>query len=124
MDQDGPNVDEHEEDNVGEFLQREDEREDVIRNRLGEAIDGVEGVRGIRRWHDPLVMRLMEVLVDEWMVQATMYPIDTEVGEADKERELQNVVPQPGTFSCGVVHFTVAANLGQEEWSREECHER
>ena len=68
MDQDGPDVDEYEENNIGKFLQRKDEREDVIRDRLREAIHRVEGVRGIRRWHDPLVMRLMEVLVDQGVV--------------------------------------------------------
>lgn len=123
MNQDGPDIDEHEEDDIGKFLQREYEREDVVRNGLGEAIDGVEGVRGIRRWHDPLVMWLVEVFVNQRVVQATMYPVDEKVGKADEERKLQNVVPQSRTFNCDVVHFTVATNLSQEEWGREDCHE-
>jgi hypothetical protein len=123
MDQDGPDVDKHEEDDIGKFLQREDEREDMIWNGLGEAIDWVKGVRGVRGWHDPLVMRFVEVLVDQGVVQASMYPVDAKVGEADEEWKLQNVVPQSRTFSCDVVHFTVSANLGQEEWGREDRHE-
>lgn len=123
MDQNGPDVDEHEEDNIGKFLQREQEREDVVRNGLGEAIDGVEGVRGVRRWHDPFVMWFVKMLVNQRVVQATMYPVDTKVGKADEEWKLQNVVPQSRTFNCDVVHFTVATNFSQEEWGCEDCHD-
>lgn len=37
----------------------------MIRDRLREAVEGMEGVAGVRRGHDPLVVRLVKVLVDE-----------------------------------------------------------
>ena len=48
------------------------------------------------RGHDPFVMSLMQSLVDQWMVQASMNPVDTEVREEDKEGELQQVVELKG----------------------------
>lgn len=38
MDEDGPDVDEDEEGNVGDFLEGEQEREEVVWNALGEAV--------------------------------------------------------------------------------------
>lgn len=68
VDQDGPDVDEDEEEYVGELLQREDEGKEMIWDRLGEAVKRVERVRGKGRWHDPLVVRLVQTFVYEGMV--------------------------------------------------------
>lgn len=38
-------------------------------------------------------MWFVKMLVNQRVVQATMYPVDTKVGKADEERKLQNVVP-------------------------------
>ncbi len=59
VDEDGPDLDEEEEGQVGEFLQGEDEGEDVVGNALGPAVDGVEGDGGVGRRHDPFMVRLV-----------------------------------------------------------------
>ena len=59
VDEDSPKVDEAEQEDVGEFLQRENEGKDVVWNTLGPAIQRVESMGRIRTWHDPLVVRLV-----------------------------------------------------------------
>ena len=58
-DEDGPKVDEDEEGNICEFLQGENEREDVIWYTLRKAIHGVEGVASIWGRHNPFMMRFV-----------------------------------------------------------------
>lgn len=53
----------------------------------------MESVRGERRGHDPLVVRLVQLLVEHRVVQGTVDPVDEEVGEADEEGELEKQVP-------------------------------
>lgn len=113
-----PDVDEHEEGNVGELLQREHKGEEVVRNRLRVAVERVEsvGCKGSR--HDPLVVRLVETSVDHGVVKTTVDPVDAEVGKGDEEGELEYNVPAahvPGRV-CGesVVDEGVAANLCDE----------
>jgi len=43
MNEDGPDLDEEEETEISKFLEGEDEREEVVGERLHPAIDGVEG---------------------------------------------------------------------------------
>ena len=59
VDQDSPEVDEAEKEDVGEFLERKDERENVVGNALRPAIQRMERVRCIRAGHNPLVVRLV-----------------------------------------------------------------
>ena len=54
--EDGPKIDEDEESDVREFLEREDERKDVVGYALGETIHWMKSVAGVRCRHDPLVM--------------------------------------------------------------------
>lgn len=123
VDHDGPEVDKDEEEDVGHLLQREDEGEDVIRDGLGEAVDGVEGMAGVGRGHDPLVVRLVQALVDGGVVEAAVNPVDEEVGEDEEERELEEVVPQAGALLGDIVELAVAADLEQEEGRRHQGHE-
>lgn len=58
-DEDCPDIDEDEESDVSEFLQREDEWEDMIRYALRESVYGMECMARIRRRHNPPVMRLV-----------------------------------------------------------------
>ena len=51
-----PNLDEGEEGDVRELVEREQEREDVVGDALAEAVDRVEGVGGEGRRHDPFVV--------------------------------------------------------------------
>ena len=44
------------------------------------------------RRHDPLVMRFMQLLVDQRVVQAPVDPIDAEVGEEDEQGKLEEVI--------------------------------
>ena len=87
-DENGPEVDEDEQGDVGEFLEWEDVREDVVGYTLGETIQWVKRVAGVRRGHDPFVMGFMQDLVNARVVQAAMDPVDEEIGEGDEEGEL------------------------------------
>lgn len=88
VDHDGPDVDEGEEGHVGEFLQGEEEGEEVVGQRLREAVERVEGVRGVGCGNDPFVVRLVEGLVQAGVVQAAVDPVDEEVGEEEEDGEL------------------------------------
>jgi len=103
VDQDGPDVDEDEEEDVCEFRKWEQEGEDVVGKALGVAVGGVERVRGEGRGHDPLVVRLVDVFVDAWVVETAVDPVDGRVGEEEEERELQVVVPESWALVYGVV---------------------
>lgn len=73
--------------------------------------------------HDPLVMWLVEGLVDQRVVQATMNPVDEEIGEGDKQRELENAIVREWLFVEGVVQLGVSPNLGDQERSGQERHD-
>lgn len=123
VDQNAPEVDEDEEEDICSLLEREDEGENVVGHRLGETIQRVESMAGVRSGHDPLVVRLVQVLVDEWVVKVAVNPVDTEVGKEQEERELEDIVPHPGAFVGGVVKLAVATNLKAHERSGAESHE-
>lgn len=76
VDQHGPDLDEGEEGDVCEFMQGEDEREEVVWQALRVAIEWVEGDARVGRWHDPFVVGFVQVLVYERVVQAAMDPVD------------------------------------------------
>ena len=124
VDEDGPEVDEDEEDDVGHLLQGEDERENVIRHGLGETVERVESMAGVRRRHDPLVVRLVKVLVDERVVEVAVDPVDAEVGKEEEQRELKNIVPHSGPFGGRVIQLGVATDLESHNRCGAECHER
>lgn len=124
MNEDGPEVDEAEKEDVGDLLQGEDEGEDVVWDTLGPAIERVEGVRGIRARHDPLVVRLVQGLVDAGVVQATVDPVDEEIGKADEEGDLEEAVEREGLFGGSVVELGVSADLKNEERSSQQGHWR
>jgi hypothetical protein len=129
---DGPDLDESEEGDVCELLQREDEGEQVVWDGLGEAVERVESVAGEGCGHDPLVVRLVQALVEELAVQGAVDPVDAEVGEGQEDRELN---PVPGVaenaqervgevgVSGRVVNEAHAANFGDEEGDGEEGHD-
>jgi hypothetical protein len=124
MNHDGPEVDKDEEDNVGMLLQGEHEDEQVVGRRLSEAIQRVEGVASKGSRHDPFVVSLVEVLVDARVVKASVNPVDAEVGEDEEQRVLENVVPEARAILGGVVKLAVAANLEEEDASRDEGNGR
>lgn len=98
MNEDAPEVDRNKKCEVQVPLNREKEDEQVVRERLSEAIDRVErmGCEWRRYCHRvsvndeqrtesertyPLMMRLMQSLVDKRYMEPAVYPIDAEVGE-------------------------------------------
>ena len=123
VDENRPEVDEDEECDIRQLLQGEEEGEDVVRQRLRKAIERVEGMAGIRRGHDPLVMGLVKVLVDERVVQVAMDPVDAEIGEDEEDGELEEVVPESRALLGRVVELAVPADFEAHQWSRAERHE-
>lgn len=95
----------------------------MVRNALREAIQRVEGVAGERGRHDPLVMRLVEVLVDARVVETAVDPVDERIGEDDEEGELQEVVAPEGRFGKVVVHLGIAADFEKERRQGEQGHD-
>lgn len=59
VDEHRPEVNEAEEKDVGDFLQGENKRENMVGHTLGPAIERVESVRGVGTRHNPLVVRLV-----------------------------------------------------------------
>lgn len=123
VDQHGPDLHEDEEAQVGELLQREDEGEDVVGERLHPAVDGVEGDGGVGRGHDPFVVSFVQVLVDARQVEAAVDEVDAEISEKQEDGELQPVVVGPGLVGQRVVELGVAADLGEEEGDRQDRDE-
>jgi len=103
VDEDGPYIYECEKEDVGKFLKGEDEREDVVRNRLSESINRVECVTSIGSGHDPFVVWFMEYLVDQWMMQTAVNEVDPEIGKDQEDRELRVVVPHARTLGRSIV---------------------
>lgn len=122
VNQNGPDLDEDEKQDIGPLLKGEQKGVDVVRQRLGPTVDGVEGNGGVGGGHDPFVVSLVQVLVDKGVVKAAMDPVDAEVGEHEEERELSNVVPHARAVLGGVVHLGVAADLEEEEGHGEDGH--
>lgn len=90
--EDSPEVDEGEEGNIGELLERKDEWKDVVWYTLSEAIHGVEGVAGVRCRHNPLVMWFVQRLVNLGMMQTPMDPVDEQIGEGNEQWKLKKIV--------------------------------
>ncbi|KAH3673462.1 hypothetical protein WICPIJ_009773 [Wickerhamomyces pijperi] len=89
VDHHGPEVDEGEKKQVRHLVQWEDKRVDVVWQGLHVAVNRVEGVGGERSRDQPLVVWLVERLVDTWPVQPSVDQVDAEVSEHDEGWELQ-----------------------------------
>src|SRR4051812_1794238 len=81
VDEDGPDVDENEQSDVGKLLQREQEWEDMVWNRLSESVDWMKSMRRKGRRHNPFVVGFMQVFVDRRVMQTAVNPVDQEIGE-------------------------------------------
>ena len=77
---------------------------------------------GVGGGHDPLVVRLVKVLVDERVVKVAVNPVDAEVGKQQEERELEDVVPHAWSLIGGIVELAIAANLEAHERSGAKSH--
>ncbi len=67
-DKHGPYIDKDEQRNIGELLQRENERKHMVRHTLNKPVQRMKSMARIRRRHNPLVVRLMQNLVHPRMV--------------------------------------------------------
>ena len=127
MDHDRPYLYKHEKRKVGELLEREDKREDVVGQALAEAVYRMESMACERARHDPLVMRLVDMLVDQRVVKPTVYPVNAKVREDEEERELEHVVPSTHTpwrvSRQGVIDLAVSAHFCDEERHCEYGHD-
>lgn len=122
MNEDSPEVDEGKEEDIGHFLQGEEEGEHMVWHTLGPAVQGVESVGGVRARHDPFVMRLVEGFVDARVVKATVDPVDEEIGEEDEEGELQDAVIREGLLGNGVIELGVAPDFQNKERRSQQGH--
>jgi hypothetical protein len=103
-------------------VEREEEWENVVGQALGETIKRMESMR--RKWgrHDPLVVLLVESLVDRVVVKAAMDEVDKTVGKEQEEWKLEEIVPGRH-IAQAEVEPGVATNFGEEEWRSEDCHD-
>ena len=95
----------------------------MIWHALRKAVHGMEGMTSVRCRHDPFVVWLMECLINPRMMQPSMNPINTEIGEADEQWELYVVVNTERCIGGRIVQFSVASNFGEETWSGEDSHD-
>ncbi len=109
MNQDRPHIDEDEQADISNLLQREDEWEDVVWDGLREAVKWVESMRRERRRHNPLVVRLMQRLINSRMMQTPMNQVDEEIRKEQEERKLEPLVPCPWSVGGHVVELGVSA---------------
>lgn len=122
VDHDGPEVDEDEKRDRGKLVQREQHGENVVRERLSPAVDGVESVRGVRGRHDPLVVRLVEVLVDERVVETSVDQVDAGIGEDDEKGVLKNLIRETWTFGNCVIKLRPATNFHEPKRDGQHGH--
>ena len=122
VDQNGPEVDKDEENHICDLGEREQEREDVVRDGLAPTVDRVEGVACKWGRHDPLVVGLVQPLVDERVMKSPMNPVDPEVSEGDEEGKLSPVVPLARTVFRSVVESAVPAHFEKEQRSSQKGH--
>ena len=121
--EDSPDIDESEQKNVRNLVQREDEREDMIGHALSKPVKRVKGMTGVWSRHDPLVVRFMQRPVYTRVVQTSMDPIDEEVGETEEEGELEEIVEPKGCLMGGVIHLGIPSHFANEEGNGEEGHD-
>jgi hypothetical protein len=68
------------------------------------------------------VVGFVDVLVNARMVQASVNPVDTEIGEDEEEWVLGPVVPACWAFGCCIIQLRVAAYFSQKPGHGQDCH--
>lgn len=119
VDQDTPKVDENEEADRNNAVEREDEGEDVVRQRLSVAVERVEGVAGVRCRDEPLVVWLVDVLVESGVVLESVNPVNEEIGEHQEKRNGKHCVA-PAVVRNIVVELAVSSNFQHKPWDGQE----
>lgn len=118
MNGDGPYVNKHIEAQVEYLVQGEEERVDVVGYSLKKAIYRVECVAGERSRDLPEVVRFMETLIDQFVMQESVNPVDAHIGEKEEgEHAKDQSWPTQWRFTNIVVELAVASYF-----SKEQCH--
>lgn len=91
---------------------------------LRPSVKRVKRITGVRRGNDPFVMRLVESLVDERIVQRTMNPVDAKVRKRDKQRILDPIVKGERRLAREIVEFRPSLSLGHEKRRCQCRHDR
>lgn len=94
----------------------------MIGHALCETIKGMESVTRIRRRHDPSMMRLVQILVYQGVVQASVDPVNEKVGEDNKERELEGIVPPEWGVGRSTVQLGVSSHFTDKKWDGKDGH--
>lgn len=95
----------------------------MVGNTLTPAIQRVECIAGVRSRNDPFVVRLVQSLIDQRMVQSTMNPVDTEIRERDEEGILEVIVERERGLAGEIVELGVSLHLGHEERRGQRSHD-
>ena len=105
-----PNVHPDEQREVQVFLYREEVGEDVVGEGLDVSVDRVESICGERGGDDPLVVRFVDVLVDERVVSQPVDPVNAVIREEQKPMNQIQIRERRARYE-GQVHA---------HWDREE----
>lgn len=84
VDGDCPDIDEHEQSEVGVFVQRKQKWVYMIWPALKKSIQGMESVTGKWRGHFPAMVVFVEVFVNRLVVKETVDPVYKHVSEQDE----------------------------------------
>lgn len=122
VDEDGPDLHQDEHDQVEVPLHGADEDKDVVRQRLDEAVGRVESQSSKGRRHDPLVVRLVDVLVDAGVVLQAVNPVDADVVEGHVQHGRAHQ-PAPAILGEVAVQQAVTPHLGEEDGQGHEVDE-
>lgn len=95
----------------------------MIRYTLGETVEGVKGMARVWGGHDPFVMRFMQGFVYSGVMQTSMDPVNEEVGEANEQGELEDVVYPERGVGRGIVQFGVSLDFTDEKRDGKDGHD-
>mmetsp|Transcript_21602 Transcript_21602/g.53776 ORF Transcript_21602/g.53776 Transcript_21602/m.53776 type:complete len:216 (+) Transcript_21602:505-1152(+) len=119
MDGDGPHVDCDKHAHPQHLVHREDEDGDVVGKALDEPVEWVEGVRGKGAGDLPLVVRLVDVLVEHGQMKPAVEPVDEAVSEHEEGEDGEDEVGQPE-----VAHVIVQARVSLELPDGDDRHQQ
>ena len=108
---------------MGELLQREDERENEVWHTLSESIQRMKRMARVWRGHYPLVVRLMQSLVNLRVVQTSVDPIYEKVGEGHEKGDLYVIVKGEGGVGRSIVEFGVASDFAEKEGGHQDSYD-
>jgi len=121
---DRPDVNEHEDGNIEPLLHGNNVYKQMVRNRLSITIKRMESMGSERGRDDPLVVGLVETLVKDRVMEPTVDPIDTKIGE---HKEGSNTEEHIGDTSIGLgitIKLGITLNFTPEPWDSEQNEAR